>query len=399
MSFSNGETVGPYEIQEQLGHGGMATVYKAYHPALDRHVAIKVMDAALSQEPDFIERFKREARVIAKLDNPHIVPVYDFDEYNGQSYIVLKFIDGPTLKDRMKSAPLSKSEIMRVISSVGDGLEYAHKRGVLHRDTKPSNVLISSDNKIYLTDFGLARLVGGTSSLTGDMIIGTPYYISPEQAMNADKLDEGTDIYSFGVMIYEMVVGCLPFDGDTTFTVIEDHIYKTPPLPTSIKPDIPEAVEQVIMMALAKKRDERQARVADLVRSFKKAWLTNNAEQSTDDEEVSSTTMEATGIASLLAENGKSFALADGLVILGRNSSTKNIQNDIDLSEMDVKKIISRRHAMIKRENNEFILQDLESRNGTFVNGQRLAARQPHVLVSGDVIEFGFGGAKLTFTR
>jgi len=397
MSFISGETVGPYKIQEQLGQGGMASVYKAYHPALDRYVAIKVMDAALSKEPDFIERFKREARVIAKLDNPHIVPVYDFDEHNGQPYIVLKFIDGPTLKDRMKSAPLSKPEIMKVVSSVGDGLEYAHKRGVLHRDTKPSNVLISSDQKIYLTDFGLARLVESTSSLTGDMIIGTPHYISPEQAMNADKLDEGTDIYSFGVMIYEMVVGCLPFDADTTFTVIEDHIYKTPPLPTSIKPDIPTDVEQVIMMALAKKRDERQAKVADLVKAFKKAWLSNNPAES--DEEISSTTMEAVEIATLLAENGKSFALASGMVILGRNSSAKNIQNDIDLSDLDVKKIISRRHAMIKRENNEFILHDLESRNGTFVNGQRLVSTQLHVLVSGDVIEFGSGGAKLTFTR
>jgi serine/threonine protein kinase len=397
MAFISGEIVGPYKIQEQLGQGGMATVYKAYHPALDRYVAIKVMDAALSKEPDFIERFKREARVIAKLDNPHIVPVYDFDEHNGQPYIVLKFIDGTTLKDRMKSAPLSKPEIMRVVSSVGDGLEYAHKRGVLHRDTKPSNVLISSDNKIYLTDFGLARLVEGASTLTGDMIIGTPHYISPEQAMNADKLDEGTDIYSFGVMIYEMVVGCLPFDGDTTFTVIEDHIYKTPPLPTSIKPDIPKAVEQVILMALAKQRDERQAKVADLVKAFSIAWLANNPEES--DEDISSTTMEAVEIATLHAENGKSFALADGMVILGRNSSTKNIKNDIDLSELDVKKIISRRHAMIKRERNEFILQDLESRNGTFVNGQRLAVHQPHILVPGDVIEFGSGGAKLTFTR
>lgn len=396
MSFISGETVGPYKIQEQLGQGGMATVYKAYHPALDRYVAIKVMDAALSKEQDFIERFKREARVIAKLDNAHIVPVYDFDEHNGQPYIVLKFIDGQTLKDRMRSAPLSKIEIMKIVSAVGDGLEYAHKRGVLHRDTKPSNVLISSDNKIYLTDFGLARLVESASNLTGDMIIGTPHYISPEQAVNADKLDEGTDIYSFGVMIYEMVVGCLPFDADTAFTVIEDHIFKSPPLPTSIKPDIPEAVEQVILKALAKQRSDRHAKVADLVKAFKKAWLPlNHAE----DDDISSTTMESIGIATLLCENGKSFALAEEMVVLGRNSSTKNIQNDIDLSDLDIKKIISRRHAMVQRKNNEFVLNDLDSRNGTFLNGERLSSTQPRTLVSGDVIELGSGGVRLTFTR
>ena len=294
----------------------------------------------------------------------------------------------------MKASPLSKPEILKIVSAVGDALQYAHNRGVLHRDTKPSNVLVRRDGKIYLTDFGLARLAEGASSLTGDMIIGTPHYMSPEQAMNAEKLDEGTDIYSFGVMIYEMVIGCLPFDGDTTFSIIEDHIYKPPPLPRSIKPDLPEEVEQVILKTLAKQRNDRFAKVADLVNAFKKAWLPNIAQG-----EISSTTMEALGIATLLAENGKSFPVAEETVVLGRNSSTKNIQNDIDLSDLDTKKIVSRRHAMIQRKNNEFVLHDLESRNGTLVNGVRLSSTQPHILVSGDVIEFGSGGAKLTFIR
>lgn len=396
MSFVKGETVGPYQIEDQVGHGGMATVYKAYHPALDRYVAIKVMDVVLSKDQDFIERFKREARVIARLDNPHIVPVYDFDEHDGQPYIVLKFIDGQTLKDRMSGSTLSKSEILQIVKAVGDGLEYAHRHGILHRDTKPSNVLIANDGKVYLTDFGLARLVEGSSSLTGDMILGTPHYISPEQALNAEEIDEGTDIYSFGVMIYEMVVGCLPFEGDTTFTVIEDHISKEPPPPRSIKPDIPEAVEQVILKALSKHRHDRQSKVSELVLEFKKAWFpANHAGQ----DDISSTTLESVEIATLLSEIGKSFALADGKVVLGRNSATKNIQNDIDLSELDVKKIISRRHAMIERENDEYMLRDLDSRNGTFVNGRRLLTGQAHRLVSGDVIEFGSGGVKLTFTR
>lgn len=396
MSFVIGEIVGPYLIQENVGHGGMATVYKAYHPALDRHVAIKVMDVALSSQPDFIERFRREARVIAKLDNPHIVPVYGYDEHNGQPYIVLKFIDGQTLKDRMSRAPLSTAEIMHVVKAVGDGLEYAHKRRILHRDTKPSNVLIANDGKVYLTDFGLARLVEGSSSLTGDMILGTPHYISPEQAINAENLDVGTDIYSFGVMIYEMVTGRLPFDSDTAFNIIEDHISKEPPPPRSVKPDIPEAVERVILKALAKHPRDRQAGVSELVRAFRDAWLPAGQAEL---EDISSTTMELMEVASLLAENGRSFALAEDRAVLGRNSATKNIQNEIDLSELDVKKIISRRHAVIERENNEYMLRDLDSRNGTFVNGQRLSSAQTHRLASGDVIEFGSGGVKLTFHR
>lgn len=393
MTFMIGTNVGPYRIESILGQGGMATVYKAFHTALEDYRAIKVMDSNLGKEKDFLERFKREAQAIAKLNNPHIVPVYDFSEYEGQPYIVLKFIDGETLRTRMKTAPLSRSEILKTVTAVGEGLQYAHNRGVLHRDTKPSNVLISKENEIYLTDFGLARFVEKASSLTGDMIVGTPQYISPEQAVNAEKLDEGTDIYSFGVMIYEMVVGCLPFDGDTTFSVIEDHIYKLPPPPTSIKPDLPVEVEQVILKALAKQRSDRYAKVSDLVSAFKNAWLLTPGKSG-----ISSTTMESVGMASLLAENGTSFPISEKMIVLGRNSAAKNIQNDIDLSELDVKKIISRRHAMIQRMNNEFILNDLDSRNGTFVNGQRLSPSSPHKLVSGDVIEFGTGGVKLTFT-
>jgi serine/threonine protein kinase len=212
--------------------------------------------------------------------------------------------------------------------------------------------------------------------------------------MNAEKLDEGTDIYSFGVMIYEMVVGRLPFDGDTTFTVIEDHIYKPPPPPTLIKPDLSPEIEQVLLKALAKKRSDRQETVASLVKAFKSAWGINNKKSG-----ISSTTMESVQIATLSAENGTAFPVAEEMIVLGRNSTTNNIQNDIDLSELDIKKIISRRHAKIQRENGEFILYDLDSRNGTFINGQRLSSTQFHILVSGDVIEFGSGGVKLTFTK
>lgn len=394
MPFNIGAKVGPYQIQELLGQGGMATVYRAYHPALERYVAIKVMDVTLSKEPDFLERFRREARVIAKLDNPHIVPVFDFDELEGQPYIVLKFIDGATLKDRIKSGPLSSLEILKIVEAVGDALEYAHSRGVLHRDTKPSNVLISTDGKVYLTDFGLARIVESASNLTGDSIVGTPHYISPEQAVNAGELDTRTDIYSFGVMIYEMVVGRLPFDSKTGFSVIEDHIFKAPPQPRSIKPELSEELENVILKALAKKRDERYERVSEFVGAFKKAWLPDSPM-----DDVSLTTNETAGLASLLAENGRAYPLSQANVMLGRSSTSNSLKNDIDLSELDVKRIISRRHALIKRENNQFILHDLDSRNGTFVNGERLPVNQPHTLVSGDVIQFGTDGVKLTFTR
>ncbi len=274
MSFNDGANVGPYRIIEQLGQGGMATVYKAYHAALDRYVAIKALHPAFGEDQSFLSRFQREARLVAKLEHPNIVPVYDYSEHEGRPYLVMKFIEGDTLKARLAEGPLSSAEIEKTVTAVGSALAYAHKQGILHRDIKPSNVLVANDGQLYLADFGLARIAqSGESTLSSDMIMGTPQYISPEQAMGKKELDEGTDIYSFGVMIYEMVVGQVPFNADTPFSIIHDHIYSPLPLPRSINPKVPESVERVLLKALAKERSDRYPDVDFLVSAFKEAWI------------------------------------------------------------------------------------------------------------------------------
>jgi len=274
MSFNVGENVGPYRIIEQLGQGGMATVYKAYHAALDRYVAIKALHPAFGEDQNFLARFQREARLVAKLEHPNIVPVYDYSEHEGRPYLVMKFIEGDTLKARLAKGPLASAEIEKIVETVGSALAYAHKQGILHRDIKPSNVLVANDGQLYLADFGLARIAqSGESTLSSDMIMGTPQYISPEQAMGKKDLDEGTDIYSFGVMIYEMVVGQVPFNADTPFSIIHDHIYSPLPLPRSINPKVPESVERVLLKALAKERVDRYSDVDSLVSAFKEAWV------------------------------------------------------------------------------------------------------------------------------
>jgi tRNA A-37 threonylcarbamoyl transferase component Bud32/Flp pilus assembly protein TadD len=273
MPFAIGENIGPYRVMEQLGQGGMATVYKAYHAALDRYVALKVLHPAFGEDPNFEARFQREARLVAKLDHPNIVPVYDYSEHDKRPFLVMKFIEGETLKARMASGPLGSEELANIIDAIGSALAYAHKMGILHRDIKPSNVLISTDGSIYLADFGLARIASmGESTLSGDMIMGTPQYISPEQAMGKKDLDEGTDIYSFGVMLYEMVVGQVPFNADTPFSIIHDHIYTPLPIPHNINPSVPEPVERVLLKALSKERADRYASVPDMVAAFKQAW-------------------------------------------------------------------------------------------------------------------------------
>jgi len=273
MPFNEGESVGPYRILEQLGQGGMATVYKAYHAALDRYVALKVLHPAFLEDPNFQARFLREARLVAKLEHPNIVPIYDYAEHEKRPYLVMKFIEGETLKARLGRGPLTSSEISQIVDTVGTALSYAHKQGILHRDIKPSNVLLATDGQIYLADFGLARIAqSGESTLTSDMILGTPQYISPEQALGKKNLDEGTDIYSFGVMLYELVVGQVPFHADTPFSIIHDHIYSPLPLPRSINPNVPETVERVLLKTLAKDRSDRYADVASMVAAFIEAW-------------------------------------------------------------------------------------------------------------------------------
>ncbi len=273
MSFNVGDNVGPYKIIEQLGQGGMATVYKAYHAALDRYVALKALHPAFGEDVTFSARFQREARVVAKLEHPHIVPVYDYAEHEKRPYLVMKYIEGDTLKARLNQGPLTTQEIEKVVDTVGSALAYAHKQGILHRDIKPSNVLVATDGEMYLADFGLARIAqSGESTLSSDMIMGTPQYISPEQAMGKKELDDGTDIYSFAVMLYEMVVGQVPFSADTPFSIIHDHIYTPLPLPQTINPNVPEPVQRVLLKALAKERTDRYASVTELVSSFKDAW-------------------------------------------------------------------------------------------------------------------------------
>ncbi len=269
MPFVIGQNVGPYRIMEQLGQGGMATVYKAYHPALDRYVAIKVLHAAFREDPSFTARFTREARVVAKLEHPNIVPIYDYSECEGQPYLVMKFIEGETLKARLARGPLSAEEAVRVIDAVGAALSFAHSKGILHRDIKPSNVLLAPDGGIYLADFGLARIAqSGESTLSSDMLLGTPHYISPEQAQGNKDLDAGTDIYSLGVVMYELAVGRVPFNADTPFSIIHDHIYTPLPMPRQINPKVPEGVERVLLKALAKNRADRYADVDSEVKAF-----------------------------------------------------------------------------------------------------------------------------------
>ena len=265
-----GQMLGPYRIISQIGQGGMATVYKAYQPSMDRNVAIKVLPSQLAQSPEFAKRFQQEARTIARLEHAHILPVFDYGESDGITYFVMRYLEAGTLKDRMEAGrPLPLQEIDRIFTQLSDALGYAHSHGVVHRDLKPANALIDSQGDLFLTDFGIAKILESASPrLTQtDAIMGTPAYISPEQAQ-AQTVDQRSDIYSFGIILYEMVTGRVPFVADTPLAVILKHLSDPLPLPSTIRSDIPEGIEKVILKALAKNPDDRFASADE----FESAW-------------------------------------------------------------------------------------------------------------------------------
>ena len=268
MSDLIGKTLGPYRVLEQIGVGGMATVYKAYQPSMDRDVAIKVLPHYLSQDAEFAKRFQREARAIAKLEHAHILPVYDYGEHDQTTYIAMRYVQAGTLKERIAKGPLPLDEINRLIGQIGGALDYAHRMGVIHRDVKPGNVLIDAQGDTYLTDFGLARMMEATQQLTASGVgVGTPAYMSPEQGQGI-KVDHRSDIYSLGVVLYEMVTGHVPYEAETPMGVVLKHISDPLPLPRKVAPNVPEAVEKVILRALAKDPAHRFQTAGEMVEAL-----------------------------------------------------------------------------------------------------------------------------------
>jgi tRNA A-37 threonylcarbamoyl transferase component Bud32 len=265
-----GQTLGQYRIVEQIGKGGMATVFKAYQPGLDRYVAVKILPAYYAHEEGFSERFVREAKAIARLDDPHILPVYDFGQSDGLSYIVMKYVAAGTLKDRL-GQPLAPEGALEILKQIAGALDHAHDLGILHRDVKPGNILIDEKDWVYLSDFGLAKMVEGSVQLTGSGVgIGTPAYMSPEQGQGL-AVDERTDVYSLGVILYEMLTGRVPYEAETPMAVVVKHITSPLPLPRTVNPAIPEAVERVVLKALAKETGDRYSRAGQVVDALEAA--------------------------------------------------------------------------------------------------------------------------------
>jgi serine/threonine protein kinase len=268
--LKKGQMLGQYRIEGIIGVGGMATVYKAFQPDVGRHVAIKVLPRYFAHDPAFVERFKREARTIARLEHTHILPMYDYGEEQGLTYIVMRYMEAGTLREVIVQGPVELDKTAHIIRQVASALDYAHKNKVIHRDLKPSNILIDKQGDAYLSDFGIAKLTEAKSQITGASIVGTPAYLSPEQG-HGKEIDGRSDVYSLGVILFEMLTGKVPYDGPTPLSIALKHVNEPVPLPRSINPDVPEAVESVILKALAKAPEDRYQTAGEMARELRQA--------------------------------------------------------------------------------------------------------------------------------
>ncbi|RMF05665.1 MAG: serine/threonine protein kinase, partial [Chloroflexi bacterium] len=278
-----GQKIGQYTILSKIGEGGMAKVYRAYQPSISRYVAIKVLPENVAGDRSFIKRFKAEARAIAALEHPHILPLYDFGTENGITYMVMRLVDGGTLADLLDETPVPpRRQTVQIIADVAGALDYAHRENIVHRDVKPSNILIDQHGQVLLMDFGLARAMNDTAqsriTRTGT-VVGTATYMSPEQAAD-EKLDGRSDVYSLGVVLFEMLTGQTPFTAETMVAIALKHINEPTPSLREINPDIPQIFEDIVFKAMQKWPADRYQTAGELARDLQRALSTLKTEDS-----------------------------------------------------------------------------------------------------------------------
>ncbi len=274
MESLAGQIFGQYELRELAGVGGMGAVYRAFQASLDRDVAVKILAPSLGSEPDYLERFTREAKTAAALEHPNIVPIYDYGTQDNHNFVVMRFLSGGTLAQRLHrqrdgDEPLmSLEEIGGLLKGLADALDYAHGQGVIHRDIKPSNIMFDNRGNVSLVDFGIAKLMQNAAALTGTGVsMGTPLYMSPEQ-WRAEAPSPSTDQYAMGVVVYILVTGQPPFEAPTPYGLMHRHLNDTPTPPQVLRPGVPAAVSQVLLRAMAKTAAERFPTVTAFAQAF-----------------------------------------------------------------------------------------------------------------------------------
>ena len=302
-SWIGQKLAGRYEIEELLGMGGMSAVYKGTDPNLRRTVAIKLIHSHLSEDPQFVSRFEEEAAAVAQLKHPNVIQVFDFDHDEDTYYMILEFVPGETLQERLKRVSasgqrISTKEAVEIAARTCDALDYAHKRGMIHRDVKPANIMLNMQGQAILMDFGIAKIIGGKEHTATGAVVGTALYMSPEQAQG-ELPDARVDVYALGVTLFEMLSGRPPFEAESAMTLMMMHVNDAVPDLSEINPDVPSQLVSVVGKALAKDREQRFQTAGDFASALRSIDLQNAAGKAvaaTTIEELSSEALGATTV-------------------------------------------------------------------------------------------------------
>lgn len=412
MEDLTGRSFGGYELKELVGTGGMASIYKAFDKNLSRWVAIKVVvvSAAGGTEKTLLARFKQEAQAIAALRHRNILTIYGYGEEDGLAYFVMEFVPGGSLKDRIKPGePFSWQQALTVIIPVSQALAFAHKHGIIHRDIKPANILMPQDDWPLLADFGLAKIQhSSTPNLTvPGQVLGTMAYAAPEQIQESGVIDARADIYSLGIVFYELLSSKLPFQGDTAFDFLMARL-TDPPIPLlKANPEVPPIFVPIVDKALAQDPDDRYQSMEQFSQALLEAryeltgsftTLLPPSKGSSKQPEEKTTVINTEELEKIsevkvqlkLTASGQEIspATASTDLIIGR--AHKDIAPDIDLAPYGGSQAgVSRQHSRLIRQGNDWLVEDMGSTNGTFVNGVKVLLHEPKKLKNGDIIRCG----------
>jgi serine/threonine protein kinase len=355
-----GQWLGKYQIVGEIGRGGMATVYKAFDPGLQRHVALKVLSVRLSSDDQIMRRFEREATTAANLKHANIVIIHDVGNADGFQFLVMELLEGRTLREEIRAVgALPLTRVVPIAAQVAGALDYAHQHGLIHRDVKPSNIILGANDHATLTDFGLVRAMSGSRLTEVGSALGTLDYMPPEQ-LSGEEVDWRSDVYSLGVVVYESLTARMPFSADTPYTLMRQVMYEPPPPLSRIMPQLSRSVDRVVAQALAKAPGDRFRTAGE----FASALYQTLAGEELD----------------LTDATGQAFRLHRGITRVGRDPDNDLVANFAQ---------ISRHHAEIRFDGAAWNVVDMNSTNGTFVNDERIWPGQPRRLQPGDTLRFG----------
>ncbi len=370
---------GRYKLIDERGNGSMATVYVGRDLETNRVYAVKVLSRQAAAEKELVERFEREFELLSRLSGAHVVSPVDFGDDHGALFIVMSYVDGHTLKHAvLTGGPFSIGRAIDVTEQAASAVATAAAQGIVHRDVKPQNLLLSADGVIKLTDFGLARSHESRDITVTGFFVGTPFYVAPEQVENSRRADVRADLYSLACVFFELLTGQVPYDGEHAWDVVMQHLNAPVPSLCALRPELPQAYDAFLARALAKKPAERYQTPPEFIEAL-------DALPRLDGADSGETTV---GALVAVGENTRLVLTAPDTIV-GRRDPQRGFTPDVDLLSLDHQQTVSRRHARFTRRAGRYFIEDLNAYNRTRVNGLPLVPHQEHELHHGDTVRLG----------